>query len=147
MGLRLVRDYMLLGGRIFHGLFGGIAYRAARFGPLQVTPTYSPSITPDLADGNDQVITATDGVAFTINAPLFGGVAMSATNPPIATMTWTLTIRNTSGGAAGALTFNAVFKIGAAWTQPATGFSRSIQFRWNGTNHVEVGRTAADVAN
>lgn len=105
-----------------------------------VALAYSASITPDLSAGPWQIITATTGVAFAINAPL---------NPPGVgfSQELTLTIKNTSGGALGAATFNAVYKLGAAWTQPATGFSRSIQFRWDGTNWIEVGRTAADVAN
>jgi hypothetical protein len=60
----------------------------------------------------------------------------------------TLLVRNASGGALGAFTFYASqYKLGAAWTQPATGFSRSITFVFNGTHLVEIGRSAADVAN
>lgn len=101
------------------------------------TITYSASMTPALDLGNQQVITATNNTAFTINAPTGAGTGNR----------WNLMIRNTSGAGLGAATFNAVFKLGAAWTQPATGFSRSIQFVFDGTNHVEIGRTAADVAN
>jgi hypothetical protein len=98
--------------------------------------TYSASMTPDASLGDMQVITATNGTAFTINAPASGLVGQEME----------LMIRNTSGGALGVATFNAVFKM-TAWTQPANGFSRTIYFRNDGTNWVEVGRTAADVAN
>lgn len=141
------KSFILTLGRIFNEFFGGVVLNGPVVGPALATVTYSASMTPELSASDQQIITVTDAVAHAINAPLWGGAAMSATNPPVAGFVWTLTIRNTSGGAAGAATFNAVFKLGAAWTQPATGFSRSITFRWNGTNHVEIGRTAADVAN
>lgn len=109
------------------------------------TVTYSASMTPDVGLGSAITITATNNVAFTINAPLLNGAAISATNVPLGTILQ-LTIRNTSGGALGVATFNAVFKL-SAWTQPGNGNSRSIMFRWDGTNWVEQSRTAADVPN
>lgn len=102
----------------------------------RVVLTYSASITPDSSQGNSFVVTATNGVAFTINAP---------TNPANGRQLL-LKIRNTSGGALGAITWNAVFKM-AAWTSPATGNSRSITFEHDGTNWVEISRTTADVPN
>jgi Pectate lyase superfamily protein len=98
--------------------------------------TYGTSMTPDAALGSKQVITATNATAFTINAP---------TNP-LTGQELTVTVRNTSGGALGAATWNAIFKM-AAWTNPADTFSRSITFVYNGTNWVETGRTPADVPN
>lgn len=136
-----------IGGSVFAQLFGGLIVNRSRVGPALATVAYSAAPVPNLALSNDQTVTPTDAVAFVMGAPLFGTAAMSSTNPPVAGLVWTLTIINTTGGALGAVTFNAVYKLGAAFTQPATGFQRSIQFRWNGTNHVEVGRTAADVAN
>lgn len=110
------------------------------------TVTYSASMTADVAAGLAVVITATNNAAFAINAPISSALPVSATNPvPLGTLL-TLTIRNTSGGALGVATFNAVFKL-SAWTQPGNGNSRSITFRWDGTNWVEVNRTAADVPN
>jgi hypothetical protein len=100
------------------------------------TVTYSASMTIDAATGNSFTITATDGTAFTINAP---------TNPATGEKI-TVTLRNASGGALGAATWNAVFKM-AAWTNPANANSRSIEFRYDGTNWVEVSRTPADVPN
>ena len=46
----------------------------------------------------------------------------------------------------GALTFGTLYK-GAAWTQPAKGFSRAIDFQFDGTHWIETGRTFADVPN
>jgi hypothetical protein len=102
----------------------------------EATIAYSASMTPNAAAGNEQIITASSGVAFAINAP---------TNPATGQYL-EITIRNTSGGALGVATWNAVFKM-TAWVQPATGFSRTIVFRYNGTNWVEKGRTSADVPN
>lgn len=100
--------------------------------------TYSASMTPTRNTGETQTIVATNNTAFTINAPTPASV-------PIGTPLC-VGISNTSGGALGVATWNAVFKM-AAWTQPATGFKRSICFRWNGTNYIEYSRTTADVPN
>jgi hypothetical protein len=61
----------------------------------------------------------------------------------------TIRIKNASGGALGAATFGAKYKLGAAWVNPATGFNRAITFAYdpNSTNWYEVTRSAADVAN
>ena len=82
-------------------------------------------------------ITATNNTAFTITSPLY---------PTYDGQTITFTIRNTSGGALGVATWGALYKL-PAWTQPATGFSRSITFLCDGTNFIELSRTAADVPN
>jgi hypothetical protein len=116
--------------------FGGVVNANAAVVEKEVTVTYSASMTIDASTGNEQVITATNATAFTINAP---------TNPATGQYL-EVTIRNTSGGALGVATWNAAFKM-TAWTQPATAFSRTIIFRYNGTNWVEKGRTAADVPN
>jgi len=101
-----------------------------------VTVTYSASMTLNAALGDTHSITATNATAFTINAP---------SNPTIGQLL-TVRIRNTSGGALGVATWNAVFKL-AAWTQPATATSRAITFLYDGTNWVETARTTVDVPN
>lgn len=95
-------------------------------------------ITPALSSGLWFRLTLSSNAAYTLNAPA-GTIAPGAT--------FTVTVRNAIGGAAGAMTFAATYKLGAAWTQPANGFSRTIVFMWDGTNLVEISRTAADVAN
>lgn len=102
----------------------------------RVAVTYSASMTPDASLANEFDMTATNGTAFTVNAPT------NATDG----QRITLTIRNGSGGVLGAITWDALFKM-AAWTSPANATSRSIDFKYNGTNWVEVGRTTADVPN
>jgi len=98
--------------------------------------TYGTTINTNTATGDNFSITATNGTAFTIAAP---------TNP-VAGQTITYTIRNASGGALGAITWNAVFKM-PAFTLPANGFSRSVSFIYNGTNWVQRFQSAADVPN
>lgn len=100
------------------------------------TVTYSTSMTPDSALGTVFRITVTDGVAFTINAPL----------NPVAGEEITVVIRNASGGVAGAATWNAVFKM-STWTQPANATSRSITFFYDGTNWIQISQTGVDVPN
>ena len=53
---------------------------------------------------------------------------------------------NTSGGALSNISFGSQFKQPAV-TLPATGNSRTWHFVWNGTNAIEINRTAADVPN
>ena len=100
------------------------------------TITYSASMTPDASAGADQVITATNGTAFTINAPIRPRVGANMT----------ITIRNAAGGALGAVTWNAIYGM-SAWTQPANGFSRSITFRYNGSLWIQKNQTGVDVLN
>lgn len=108
----------------------------ARIVYKRTTVTYSPSMTINAGLGNYFHIAAVDAVAFTINAP---------TNPsegqPI-----TINLRNESAGALGAVTWDATFRM-SAWTQPATGFNRSITFLYNGTNWVQASQTGVDVPN
>jgi hypothetical protein len=118
------------------GLFRTHKFRGGTASNL-TPPAYSTSITINAPDQDIVPIVATNGTAFTINAP----------NNPTRGQVLTFTIKNASGGALGVLTWNAVFKMGAAWTQPANGFSRSIEFYFNGTNWIEKGRTAVDIAN
>jgi hypothetical protein len=132
----------LFGGLIVNGPLtttGAINQSASQTEPLIVVP-YSATPTVDLALGNQFVCTITDGVAFVVAAPL---------NPPVGVaQVWAITFRNAAGGAHGAGTWNAVFKtVVTVFPAIANGFSRTIWFRWNGVNDVEVGRTAADVAN
>lgn len=136
---QLFKTWRVAGSRQVAELFGGLASNGASMSPL-TTVAYGPSVAIDASLGNDFVVTVTDAVAFVIAAP---------TNPPYTgqSQTITLTIRNAAGVAHGAGTFNAIFKTAGAVPAIATGFSRSFQFKWNGTNWVETFRSAANVAN
>ncbi len=99
---------------------------------------YSASITPDARAGLMQAIRANNSTAFTINAP---------TNA-IEGDELELQIYNVSGGALGALTLDAIYKlISGTPTQPATGFHRNIRFDYDGVVWSEQWRSAADLAN
>jgi hypothetical protein len=101
-------------------------------------PGYTTPIPINAALGNIQAIEASTGGAVTIANPTNG----------LRGQILTIKIRNVSGAALGVLTFDTNYRIGAAWVQPANGFSRSIQFlNDDGTKWIEIGRTAADVAN
>jgi hypothetical protein len=86
--------------------------------------------------GDELIITVDTAATTTLTAPV----------SPTTGQRLTVTIRNTSGVAMGAITWDAVFKM-TAFINPATGFSRSIEFRYDGANWVEIGRAAADVPN
>jgi pectate lyase-like protein len=108
------------------------------------TPTYGASILIDSNTGNntggqrDFKITATNGNVFTIENPS-GGFGYGDVIE--------ITVKNTSGGALGVITWGTLYKL-AAWTSPATGFNRSIRFRFDPDgNWYEVSRTAVDVPN
>ena len=90
----------------------------------------------DASAGDEQYITVSTAAGFTVGPP---------TNPTSGQLL-TICFRNTSGGAMGTITWDAVFKV-ATWTSPATANSRSICFRYDGTNWVERFRTPADVPN
>jgi len=138
-----------MGGAIFNGNVtatgtiggtGGTSQGARLTQPL-ITVTYSAAPVIDASLGNLFVMTITDNVALVVAAP---------TNPPSGSDSQEIvfTVRNASGGAHGALTWNAVFKTQATvFSAVANGNSRTVRFRWNGTNWVETVRTAADVAN
>jgi hypothetical protein len=135
----LFKSWRIAGNRVLAEFMGGVAVNGAKWDPV-VTLTYGPSIALDASLGTRFVVTVTDAVAFTVAAP---------TNPPATGFgqLLILTIRNASGGAHGAGTFNAVFKTAGAVPAIANGSSRSFVFAWDGTNWVEIVRGAADVAN
>jgi hypothetical protein len=98
--------------------------------------TYGTSITADASLADDFVITVTNGTAFTVNNALNGSAGQRIR----------YMIRNASGGAMGTITWASVYKL-ASFTNPANGFSRTIEFRNDGTNWVEQARTPSDVPN
>lgn len=118
-------------------------------GFIQQTIVQAATINLEFRSGNHGIVTLTTNAAFVIGAPTFSATAMSAIAP------FTLwgglrlryTIKNTSGGAHGAGTFAAIFKVSANWSATATANNRTMEFEWDGTNWVEQWRTAADVAN
>lgn len=119
---------------------GGTSVAAGAYRGKLSTLTYGPSIAVDASLGNEFVVTITDGVAF---------VTANPTNAPAAGLDQIIiiTYKNGSGGAHGAGTFDTLYKVSANLAAIADTKNRSIAFRWDGTNWVELWRTAADVAN
>ena len=101
-----------------------------------VAALYAATVIPDASQGGIQIITPTNGTAFTINAPIHLVLGQRIL----------FTIRNTTGGALGTITWNAAYHL-APWTNPATGNSRSIEFVYDGVRLTEVNRTATDIPN
>jgi len=97
--------------------------------------TYSASMTPDLTAADYQKIVVTNASAMTINAPI------NASDGAVLT----LDVLNSSGGAMGAITFNAIYKLGGAFTNPANTKRRTISFCFDGTSWIEMSRVAADI--
>lgn len=97
------------------------------------------NITPDAAAGSHRKVRVTNGGAFTINAP----------SNPEQGQELLFDIYNNSGGAMGAITWNAVFKLAGAFTNPGNGNHRMIRFVYDGTGPAwrETFRSAADQAN
>lgn len=98
--------------------------------------TYGTSVAVTANRARTFKVTPTDGVAFTILNPTGGVVGKIIT----------IRVHNTTGGALGAVTWDTAYKL-AAWTNPATGFSRSISFEFDGSAWIECGRTTTDVPN
>ncbi len=97
---------------------------------------YGTTISTDVSRGKIFCITATDTSAFTISAPI----------GPVNGFVITYTIKNGSGGTLGTPTWDSVFKM-AAFTKPANGFNRTVQFHFDGTNWIQRYQSAADVPN
>lgn len=104
------------------------------------TMAYSASVTPSLRSGGTHLVTVTNGTAFTITNP----VGLNELGS-----TWThdllIEIRNTSGGAMGAITWAAGYVLlGGAFTNPADGKRRWIRFAYLPSGFVEIARAPAD---
>lgn len=102
-----------------------------------VAPTYGSTVAIDAALGKIFVITVSDANNFTIAAPTHGAIGQEIR----------ITIKNTSGGALGTVTWNSIYKLAGSWTQPATGKNRSVTLYYNGTSWFESNRSAADADN
>jgi hypothetical protein len=99
-------------------------------------PLYGGVVFIDAALGNEFVITATDSEPFTLSNP---------SNPSVGQRI-SIRVRNPTAGDLGPLTWDSLYKL-ATWFQPASGFSRTIDFQYDGANWIEASRTPFDVPN
>lgn len=115
---------------------GNTGWRPIYYVP-RTAPTYGVNVSiATLAAGGEFAITPTDANAFQIDNP----------TSPVTGARITIRVINTTAGALGAVTWGTAYKL-AAWTSPAAGFSRAIDFQYDGANWIEVSRTTADVPN
>lgn len=116
---------------------GGSVY-ALRTVSSRVVLTYGTTIAVDVSQGNEFDVTANNGTGFTISTP---------TNA-VDGQRITVTIRNTSGGALGTISWPSNFKM-STWTSPGNGNSRSLDLRYDGTRTAwdQVSQTGVDVPN
>jgi len=113
--------------------------------PSVVRLAYGATIASDASASGNFLIDATDATAFTINAP----------SNPVDGDLMTITLRNLTAGALGAVTLDPIFKTQAPFPSPAAGKNRSVTFVYVAQNDptkpaaawVEVSRIAADVSN
>lgn len=103
--------------------------------PWTATSVGGGSLSPDASAETTHIYDQYSGASATINAP----------SNPTTNQRWTVIYRNLTGSPV-TVTWNAVFKM-AAWGDIAAGYSRSITFRYNGANWVEISRTPTDVPN
>lgn len=111
----------------------GILVQHRNYNPQNVQP----NVPVDVAAGTLVNLDVTSTSAFQINSP---------TNDGADGQQLTICVKNTTGGVMGTITWGSEYKL-SAWTNPATGFSRSISFFYDGTNWIEYSRTTADVPN
>jgi hypothetical protein len=95
-------------------------------------------ISSDLSRGGQFEIRAMSRQAVTISKPVRVSVA--------AGHRIMLTLVNGTSSALDETTWAGIYKL-APWVNPAPGYSRSIEFRYDGRSWVEVARTPADVPN
>lgn len=108
---------------------------------LQVNPPPSTILNVDNLSSFD--VNVANATAVTIAPPTITANAMPSSGRT-GQQLW-ITVRNISGGAIN-VSWNAVFKL-STWTSPASSNSRSILFKWNGSNWVQVFQGAVDVPN
>lgn len=118
---------------IFNGAWRGIA-----LDPGFTLPTYGVNVAIDMSQGTFFQIVVSNGVAFTINNPTNGTPGKEVV----------LDFFNNSGGAMGAVTFSANWKLAGAFVAPATANHRLYRFVFDplASDLHELSRSAADVA-
>jgi hypothetical protein len=102
-------------------------------------PTYGTTVAIDSSLANIFPIVVTNTTAFTVSNPINSQAGQIIT----------IQIKNSSGGAMGAITWSSSFRLaGGTFTNPANGYLRSITFALDSTGSLwyEISRTTADVS-
>jgi len=97
---------------------------------------FAPSITINATGSELYEIEANRGDDFAVNTP----------SSPVNSKVLCITVRNSSNGALGHVTWDPVFKM-SPWTSPASGHNRSITFRYDGSHWLQISQTGVDVPN
>lgn len=108
--------------------------------------TYSPTQAAVLS-GSSILTASSEGNVFTVNVTTSTAYTVDPPSSPVDGQFLTYVFKNTSGGAMGTLSWNPIFKLCGALTNPATGNQRMIQFYYDGTNWRETFRSVADQPN
>jgi hypothetical protein len=140
MDVRTLVKRILVGSPSMIHWVGGIILDGGFWQPV-VPLVYGAAVAVPAGMGTFFTLTVTDGSAFVLGAPT-GGPTLITNGELIY-----LRIVNASGGALGAGTFNAAYKVTGNVPAIANGFNRTIAFQSNGAVWTEVFRTAADVPN
>jgi hypothetical protein len=114
----------------------GSVHASARISAGRVTAPYGRTVAIQADAANEFVVTATDSTPFAVANPTEPGAGQRIT----------IRIRNGSTGPLGAITWGPAYRLGA-WTSPARGHSRAIDFQYDGAAWIEVSRTPVDVPN
>lgn len=115
----------------------GVDFRLPIPIPPAVVVAYAPVMAIDASLGNIFQIIATNATAFTISTPL---------NPTDGQVI-TFDLKNTSGGALGAITLGAGYLVGQPFPSPVNTKRRTISFYYNATAAlwIELNRAQADM--
>lgn len=117
------------------GSLGAHYYKAPDLVDGYVNLTYGTTVNIDASAGGIFYLSVTGGAAFTIANPTNYVVGKRIT----------ITIKNNSGGAMGAITWGSAFGLAGAFTNPGAGSVRTISFYFDGPTWFETARAQADI--
>lgn len=111
------------------------------------TDALRPGVVRPLVFGAAVPVVLTGSTDLFINLTTNAAFQFSNPTGPTTPVLFALRISNTSGGAHGAGTFAAAWKVAGNVTAIANGQNRTYLFLWDGTNAFEIVRGAADIPN
>lgn len=127
------------------GAEGNVASAAGQATAYQATNQASKTISaagthyPFIQDAQRWIFNVTTSDAFTVGYP--ANLGSARIGPLLAGFTMTLTIKNLTAGALGAITFESAYVFASPFVAPEPGKHRSITFMYDGANWMEVSRS------